>query len=118
MRVRAIDNTGDWLFGKGANDYVKNNNAVAQEIQTRLGAFLGDCFFDTNSGIDWFNFLSSKNQIGLNLAITAVILNTPGVSGLINLSASLNAQRVYTVSYQVQTAYSTISGTFQPNIPG
>lgn len=111
--VRQVDLENDWTFGKGRNDYVKNNNTVAQNIKTRLGAFIGDCYFDQGAGIDWFNLLGSKNQLPLNLSIAAVILNTPDVTGLLQLVARLDVARRFTVQYKVQTTFSVASGTFQ-----
>lgn len=114
MRVRAIDYAShDWMFGKGQNDYRKDIQAVMQNIQTRLYAFLGDCFFDQNSGIDWWNLLGAKDQTALNLAISTVILNTQEVTGLLQLFVNLDHNsRVFTVQYQVQTSYSRATGTF------
>lgn len=109
MIVRSIDTDGDWLFGKGLNDYKSANSAVAQDIQTRLYSFLGDCFFDLGAGINWFGFLGSKNELGLNLAVSAVILNTANVISLTQLSITLTTERVCTISYTVQTTYSTTS---------
>ena len=110
--VRALI-AGDWTFGSGKNNYIVGNAAVAQNIKTRLQSFLGDCFFDTTAGLDWFNLVGSKSQIALQLAISSTILNTIDVTGILALSVSLNAQRILSVSYQVQTTYSTvISDTF------
>ncbi len=118
-RIRAIDGDHDWLFGKGQNDYVTRTNAVVQNINTRLSSFLGDCFFDLGAGIDWFTFLGSKNQLGLNLAINATILNTANVTGMLQLSINLDPiTRRLTVVYQVQTIYSTASSTFQYDLNG
>jgi hypothetical protein len=95
------------------------NAAVAESIQTRCLSFLGDCFFDMGAGIDLFNFIGSKNQIGLNLAISATILNTPNVTGILELDMDLNdATRVFSVSYSVQTTFSVLSGTFQYSLNG
>jgi len=112
--VRAIDVNHDWEYGKGLNDYKSGNLAVAQTINTRLSSFLGDCFFDANAGIDWFNFLGgSKNQLALNLAISATILNTTNVTGILQLSIELDdVTRNLTVQYQVQTSYSVTQGSF------
>lgn len=112
-RVRAIDVDHDWLFGKGQNDYRTGLAAVVQDINTRLSCFLGDCFFELNAGIDWFNLLGGKDRVTLNLSISAVILNTPNVTGILQLSSGLSLERVFTVVYKVQTAYSTASGLFQ-----
>lgn len=119
MSVRALDSNGDWVYGIGKNAYLTGNAEVAQNIQTRLLSFLGDCFFDLGAGIDWFNYLGSKNQIGLNLAISAVILNTANVTGINQLFVILNDDtRIFTVSYQVQTTFSVLSSSFQYDLNG
>lgn len=118
MIVRAIDSQNDWLFGAGLNNYKTANAAIAQSIQTRLQSFLGDCFFDTSAGIDWFNLLGSKNQLALNLAISATILNTAGVTGILQLSVGLSPGRLFSVSYKVQTVYSTTQSQFQYDLTG
>lgn len=108
MRVRQVDIDNDWLFGKGQNDYLRDNAAILQNIKTRLYSFLGDCFFDIGAGIDWFNLLGNKDQTALNLSISAVIMNTSGVTGLLQLSSTLSHDsRRFLVQYRVSTVYST-----------
>jgi hypothetical protein len=115
--VRALDANGDWLYGKGLNDYLTGNAAIAQSINTRLNSVLGDCFFDTGSGIDWFNLLGSSNSLALELAISSTILNTANVTGMIQLSVVINeTTRNIMITYQVSTIYSTISNQFQYNV--
>lgn len=111
MIVRALDSSGDWEYGKGRNDYKKDKKAVEQNIATRLNSFLGDCFFDTAAGIDWFNQLGAKDQLALNLAISATILNTTYVTGLTQLSTNLDAARNFSVSYQVSTSFGIVVST-------
>ncbi len=111
MSVRALDSSGDWTFGAGRNNYLTQNAEIAQDIQTRLYSFLGDCFFDLGAGINWFGFLSGKNELGLNLAVSAVILNSANVVSLNQLSISLNSLREVSIVYQVQTTYSSTSGS-------
>ena len=105
MIVRAIDSDNDWTFGKGRNNYKRNQEAVAQMIKTRLQSFLSDCFFAANDGIDWWNLIGSKNQLGLSLAISSTILNTEGVSKLEELTLNLSDTRLFSVSYKVTTLY-------------
>ena len=106
MIVRSIDSDGDWSFGKGRNDYLSANDAIGQNIKTRLQSFLGDCFFAMSAGIDWFNLLGSKNIIGLQLSIQATILNTTGVSRIVDFSLSLETNRRLNLQYTVETIYS------------
>ena len=112
MRVRAIDDDGDWLFGRGQNDYQKNVNAVAQNIRTRLQEFLGDSFFNMGAGIDWYNLLGSKDQTALNLAISSIILNTRYVTGIRQLDVEINESRAATITYQVQTSFGDVEASF------
>lgn len=127
MLVRSLSSTGDWTFGAGLSNYKSGNLAVAQNIQTRLSSFLGDCFFDTEAGIDWNTFLGgSKNQLALNLAVSAVILNTTdadnlNVVGINQLSINLDSTtRKISISYQVQTTYSVtaLTNTFTFDLGG
>ena len=106
MIVRSIDSEGDWSFGKGRNDYLSANDAIGQNIKTRLQSFLGDCFFAMSAGIDWFNLLGSKNIIGLQLSIQATILNTTGVTRIVDFSLTLETNRRLNLQYTVETIYS------------
>lgn len=104
--VRALDLNHDFLFGQGLNDYKSGRLAVAQDIQCNLLMFLGDCFFATNQGVDWFNLLGGKNELAVNLSVNAAILNTLGVTGLLQTSARLDERtRDLTLMYRVQTVY-------------
>lgn len=110
--VRALDLNGDWTFGQGKANYLQGTKQIEQSIKTRLLSFLGDCFFDPTAGIDWFNLLGSKRVLELRLAINAVLLNTTGVTGVVELSVNLNpVTRLFSVSYTVTTVYTGITGT-------
>lgn len=111
--VRALDSNHDWQFGKGKNDYKKNLDGLAQTIKTRLLSFLGDCFFETSAGIDWFNLLGGKDRIALELAVSTVILNTENVTGIFLLSVTESVTRNITIRYQVQTTFGQVGNEFQ-----
>lgn len=115
MIVRAIDSNNDWTFGKGRNNYVSNNDAIAQNIKTRLQSFLGDCFFALDQGVDWFNLLGSKNQPALELAVRAVLLNTDGVTGIVDASVDLDpGTREIVMKYTVNTIYTKTDASAAP----
>ena len=108
MSVRAIDENGDWIFGIGRNAYLSKNAALAQQIRCRLFSFLNDCFFDLEAGVDWPNLLGGKDPISLRLAVASSILNTPGVTGIKQLSTNLDpSTRKLSIVYEAQTVYST-----------
>lgn len=111
MIVRLLDQDHDWTFGKGKNDYLKNNAAVAQCIQTRLLSFVQDCFFDAEAGLDWWNLLGGKSLEAVKIAVSKSILNTPGVTALVQLSAALTERRELKLEYQVVTVYSLNKST-------
>lgn len=105
MIVRALDQNHDWTFGKGKNDYLKDAAAISQNIDTRLNCFLADCFFDVSAGVDWFNLLGGKDQTKFLLNINSVILNTEGVTAIVDTSVSVDSARRISVSYSVNTIY-------------
>lgn len=109
MIVRSIDADNDWRFGKGRNDYKKDQKAVSQSLKTRLQSFLGDCFFALNEGIDWFNLLGSKNILELRLAISAMILNTTDVTEIVSVNLIRSAEtRSLTIQYEVNTVFGRV----------
>lgn len=118
MRVRGLDQNGDWLFGKSTNDYRVDRDALKQNVRTRLSSFLGDCFFAKNLGIDWFNLLGGKNKTALSIAISSTILNTNEVSKINSLTFSVDANRSITFNYDIDTTYGTIKSTVGTSFSG
>lgn len=114
MIIRQVDTLGDWAFGRGRSSYVTRGAAVAQNIATRLRSFTGDCFFDAEAGVDWWNLLGAKDQTALNLAIAAAILNTKDVTKLQRVSVLVDpVTRNLSVAWQVETSFSSVvSGQF------
>ncbi len=111
MILRALDDNGEWTFGRGKNNYLTLNDAIGQNISSRLKSFLGDCYFDTKAGLDWFTFLGSKNITGLQLAVNAVIVNSAGVTGVNRLSLVVDPRtRNIALSYEVTTVYTGFIG--------
>lgn len=106
MTFRNLTNDNDWTFGAGKNNYVTGGQEIALNLKTRVLSFLGDCFFATNEGIDWWNLLDYNKQSQLENAVQAVIIDTPGVTGINSIDAVLNSERKIIISYDIQTIYS------------
>jgi hypothetical protein len=106
MRVRAIDENHDWTFGKGKQDYKIDDRAVAQNVNTRLMSFYGDCFFDESAGIDWWNLLGYGTKELLLISLKQLILNTEGVTALNDVTVTFENRKL-TVYYDIQTKFST-----------
>ena len=115
MRVRAIDDNNDWTFGRGRNDYQTDESALSQNLRTRLQSFLGDCFFEQTAGIDWFNLAGFKRETELALAISAVILNTEGITEIVDFDFGFERNRTFVLTYNVRSIYGrTIAGSVSP----
>lgn len=107
MSVRAIDTNRDWMFGQGRQSYKVGEAELGQMINTRVLSFLGDCFFATDEGIDWWNLLGRGNQKEqlLKQSIGLTILNTEGVTAINNVDIMRRGRDVV-IYYDVQTIYS------------
>ena len=107
MRVRAVDENHDWTFGRGLQDYKVDEKAVSQNVKTRLLSFYRDCFFDLESGINWFALLGRGTVNLLTLAIKQNIINTNGVVGLNSVSVDYDRiTRHITLKYDIKTIFS------------
>lgn len=106
MAFRNLSGNGDWVFGSGKNSYVTKNLEIGVNIQTRVLSFLGDCFFATEEGIDWFNLLEMGKQEQLENSVQETIKNTPGVTAINSVDVVMGANRRISITYDVQTIYS------------
>lgn len=117
MSFRNLTGENDWVFGTGKNSYVTENQEIGLNIQTRVMSFLGDCFFATNEGIDWFNLLDYRYQDRLENSVQEVVKNTPGVTAINSIDVLIGANRKITIQYNVQTIYSqSYEGNITPPI--
>ena len=107
MIIRAIDANHDWTFGKGTENYLFGNQAIGENVQTRLLSFLNNCFFDMNAGIDWFTYLGLPNKSQeIVLRARAVILQSYGVVSVTSLNIAINdPKRSAILTYTINTIY-------------
>ena len=106
MRFRGIDSGNDWNFGKGKQSYVRDNDALMLNIQTRIQSFVNDCFFDIGAGVDWFNLLGSKDQENIVASVRKVIIGTEGVTKINTIDFYTNSStRNLEVTYNINTQY-------------
>lgn len=102
---RALDNNGDWQFGKGKQSYVTGEDEIALDVKTRILCFFRDCFFDADSGIDWWNLLGTNKKDEIIEAVRSVIVATNGIRKINNISAQI-IDRNLQLNYSVATIYS------------
>lgn len=109
MKFRGIDGSGDWLFGAGVQSYFTNEAAIDANIKTRLLTFLGECFFATNLGVDWWNLLGGKNpvaQANIILQTRTIIINSYGVVKLTSIIPVFDSPtRRLGLTYNIDTIF-------------
>lgn len=107
MRIRSLDQSHDFTFGKGRQNYLSDEKAIALDVKTKLLEFLNDCFFSLTSGIDWVPLMRAKNkQKEIALSCRAVMLKAEGVVRVNQVSVSYSeASRGLVISYSIDTAY-------------
>lgn len=95
MRFRGIDANGDWVFGKGRNSYLKDNEALMMNIRTRLLEFLNDCFWDMEKGIDWWTLMGGKDLKKILVDVQRTILRSYQVKRIVNLDYTLTNRKLF-----------------------
>jgi hypothetical protein len=107
MIIRALTGDHDWTFGQGIQNYLTNDAAIAENIQTRLLSILNDCYFDLGAGVDWIRLLSTKGtQNEIQLSCKAIILASYGVFGVNSIVAQL-VGRALMITYNINTIFTT-----------
>lgn len=111
MKVRAIDERGDWDFGKGRQSYKTDLNAIMQLNITHIRSWYLNCFFDLQAGIDWKNLLGQKQtDPKIRDAVRNELLKIDGVTAVLNVSLSVNEDRQLNIHYTESTIYGIIAG--------
>lgn len=97
---------GDFRLLEGAD-------AVVQHLRCRLKLVLGEYFLDTRLGFPWFQivFVKRPNLMLIRAAFRRLILSTPGIIALLELSLTLHgAER----TLEVKARAVGIDGTIIP----
>lgn len=101
MIVRKLSNTHDMLFGHGLQDFLRDSEAVQQNVKTRIYLLKGEWFLDTDAGLPWLQEIMVKPE-NLQLfesLLKAEILETFGVKEITSFDLVFNrSTRVVTVS--------------------
>ena len=110
MKTRALDDIGDWQFGRGLQSYVTEKNALMQNISTRIKMWKSDCFFAVDSGVDWNNFLDIGKKKFLDIDIKRVVLQTEGVLRISYYDSTLDAAgRNAVISITAETVFGLVT---------
>lgn len=82
MIIRKVDSLNDWNWGRGRGDYARDEQAIDQNVRSRILMWIGDCFFAQKEGIDWVSRLDVGQKDEAVNEVTAMILSSDGVVGL------------------------------------
>lgn len=110
MITRRLAADFDMTFGHSLVDYLRDDEeAVGQNIRTRLLLILGEWFLDTTEGTPWRAILGVKpfDRVFSEAALRRRVLGTYGVAEIVALSLIFNSStRHAVVSIAVRTIYS------------
>jgi hypothetical protein len=116
MIMRGLTSTGDWLFGNGLQSYLTGEAAIEANIKTRVLSWIGDCYFDMFTGVDWKNRLDVGQQENLEQEVAQVILQSYGVTGINSIGFNFSGQtRLESITASITTIYSPSSTITIPN---
>ena len=107
MIIRSTDSNGDFVFGKGKNDYLRNLDAVVLNISTRLFSWKGNCFFATQEGIDYNSYLDIGTKDFLDRDVKRVLLQSEGVIKISTFTSSISSDdsRAYSATMTITTIF-------------
>lgn len=111
MRVRRLDQNGDYVFGGGlASFYINQPEAPAQCAWTRIRLWLGQWYLNTSDGTPYqTEVLGKYTGSTADAAIQARLLGTPGVKEILSYSSSLDRDtRAWTANVTMNTIYGPI----------
>ena len=104
---RSLDSNLDWTWGAGRQNYATLENAINLDIATALKVFLGEIFWATNVGVDWWNLLGGKNETAIILQTRSTIISREGVQRITSLFPTLDRRtRNLNLTYAIDTKYS------------
>lgn len=108
IKVRGLDKNNDWQFGNGQANYKLEDNAILQNVQTRLKSLKNDFFLDSEANIDWFGILGQPNNKDIVISeIYRVTLATDGVIGINNINVITLNRRNATIEVNFVTINNT-----------
>lgn len=117
MRYRKLDENGDYSFGMGQTDFLKDTpEAVGQAVLTRLKLWVGEWFANTSDGTGWATDVLGKGTSSIyELMLRKRVLETQGVLGINDFQAQFDAdQRTLSIQINIDTIYgqTTVEGSY------
>jgi hypothetical protein len=105
--IRKVDAENDWRFGKGKSDYARDDQAIQQNVKTRVLSWVGDCFFAMKEGVDWRERLDVGQKDAMLDEVKGIILQSVGVVGINSAVVEFNeTTRSIQITYDIETIFS------------
>lgn len=108
--------TGDLLLINGRFSFTNGLPGIEQDLVIRLRLFLNEWFLNLDAGVDWWGYLGEKftadKEAALHGEIRRVVLETPGVYSITQLSFSLDSTtRSMSIAVTAATAFGDVDIT-------
>lgn len=122
MKYRKLDDTGDYVFGQGNDDFFYDIYAVKQAIKTRMQLYLDSFWRALNDGLPMFQSILGSSGSAQNIAtidniFSGRITGTQNVTGITFFDSDFDRNtRAYSYQAKVQTVYSDEPLTIQDSI--
>lgn len=117
MIYRALTDNGDYTFGAGSNNFIKDDYAVAQAIQTKILLFYQEWWENLGEGIPVFQsllgqFNNMTIQNSLSQLLSQRILDIKEVTSIVSINVSYDKiSRTISADISVSTTYGTVVNT-------
>lgn len=116
MKIRALTSDGDWMFGQGKGSYLAGVAAIIQDIDTALQILLGEAFWATTFGVDWFNLIGGQAPIAqqnIILQTRQIIISRTGVTKINSVTVTfVDYRRSLRIVYDISTVFGNYTNTF------
>ena len=110
MRIRRLDSNNDWMFGRGTSNYALNDEAIKQNVASRLRSFKNDWLLDTDKNIDWLTILGQlNNEDTIRNEVQRVTLATEGVTEVVSIDIITDTNRHADISIVFNTVFSDLT---------
>ncbi|MBU1067774.1 hypothetical protein KKE60_08310 [Patescibacteria group bacterium] len=112
IRVRRLDENWDPVYGSGVDDYIFDQEAVIQIIESRLRLWQGEWWENLKEGVPMFQRILGKlgtSKAVVDRLIQTNILGSPHVIGIVKFVSEFNStSRGYECEATVNTEFGTL----------
>ena len=110
MKYRKMDVNGDYVFGLNEQGFLKDNEAVAQAVVTKIKLLKGEWWEDVSEGTPFFQSILGINatlesKIAIDLIIRDRILQVENVETIVTFKSEIDKIEVEVEIDNVSRSY-------------